>query len=85
MRCAERRSRRPRSRLLVRVAVVQAEAEFDRTVQFVEKTIDYIETSGDFGGWEANGSTRLFLSRAAIGIVLCLGPYNYPLNETYAT
>jgi len=25
------------------------------------------------------------LSRAAIGIVLCLGPYNYPLNETYAT
>ena len=40
---------------------------------------------GGGGGWEANGSTRLFLSRAAIGIVLCLGPYNYPLNETYAT
>jgi len=23
--------------------------------------------------------------RAAIGIILCLGPFNYPLNETYAT
>eukprot|EP00584_Thalassiosira_punctigera_P020506 CAMPEP_0172560532 /NCGR_PEP_ID=MMETSP1067-20121228/89145_1 /TAXON_ID=265564 ORGANISM="Thalassiosira punctigera, Strain Tpunct2005C2" /NCGR_SAMPLE_ID=MMETSP1067 /ASSEMBLY_ACC=CAM_ASM_000444 /LENGTH=452 /DNA_ID=CAMNT_0013350347 /DNA_START=42 /DNA_END=1400 /DNA_ORIENTATION=+ len=64
-----------------------AEAEFDRTIQFCEKTIEYIQSSGEFGsGWDAsNGSTRLFLSRAAIGVVLCLGPYNYPLNETYAT
>merc|ERR1719267_62218 len=23
--------------------------------------------------------------RAAIGIMLCVGPYNYPFNETYAT
>jgi glyceraldehyde-3-phosphate dehydrogenase (NADP+) len=23
--------------------------------------------------------------RRAIGIILCLGPYNYPLGETYAT
>mmetsp|Transcript_12091 Transcript_12091/g.25754 ORF Transcript_12091/g.25754 Transcript_12091/m.25754 type:complete len:587 (-) Transcript_12091:57-1817(-) len=64
-----------------------AEAEFDRTMQFIEKTIDYIKNSNEFGsGWDAsNGPTRLFLSRAAIGVVLCLGPYNYPLNETYAT
>jgi glyceraldehyde-3-phosphate dehydrogenase (NADP+) len=68
---------------------VDAEAEFDRTMQFIEKTIEYIQNSGEFGtrGWDAsNGlSTRLFLSRAAVGIVLCMGPYNYPLNETYAT
>ena len=64
-----------------------AESEFDRTVQFCDKTIEYIQNSNEFGsGWDAsNGSTRLFLSRAAIGIVLCLGPFNYPLNETYAT
>lgn len=62
-----------------------AEAEFDRTLQFAEKTIDYARTSQEFGVKDAsNGSTRLFLSRAAVGIVLCLGPYNYPLNETYA-
>jgi glyceraldehyde-3-phosphate dehydrogenase (NADP+) len=55
-------------------------------MQFADKTIEYIETSPEFGsGWEAIGPTRVFLSRAAIGIVLCLGPYNYPLNETYAT
>ena len=66
-----------------------AEAEFDRTMQFAEKTIEYIQNSHEFGNngkWDtSNGSTRLFLSRAAVGIVLCLGPYNYPLNETYAT
>ena len=62
-----------------------AEAEFDRTVQFAEKTIEYVRKSQEFGTKDAsNGSTRLFLSRAAVGIVLCLGPYNYPLNETYA-
>ncbi|KAL7551077.1 hypothetical protein ACHAWF_015775 [Thalassiosira exigua] len=65
---------------------LDAEAEFDRTMQFVEKTIDFIQKSDEFGAWDSsNGSTRLFLSRAAVGIVLCLGPYNYPLNETYAT
>jgi acyl-CoA reductase-like NAD-dependent aldehyde dehydrogenase len=25
------------------------------------------------------------VKRAAIGIMLCLGPFNYPFNETYAT
>ena len=28
---------------------------------------------------------QAFVRRAAIGIILCLGPMNYPLNETYAT
>ena len=67
-----------------------AESEFDRTVQFAERAARHVETSGDFGGggWDASssdgGRTRLFLSRAAVGVVLCAGPYNYPLNETYA-
>jgi len=60
-----------------------AEAEFDRTMQFIEKTIDHIQQSGEFGRWDrSNGSTQLYLSRAAIGIVLCLGtdqmdPHSY--------
>jgi glyceraldehyde-3-phosphate dehydrogenase (NADP+) len=70
---------------------IDAESEFDRTMSFINKTIEYIQkSSGEFGGsrgeWDtSNGLTRLFLSRAAVGIVLCMGPYNYPLNETYAT
>jgi len=40
----------------------------------------------EFGGsWKSIGSTMAFVRRAAVGIVLCLGPMNYPLNETYAT
>jgi glyceraldehyde-3-phosphate dehydrogenase (NADP+) len=69
---------------------IDAESEFDRTMSFINKTIEYIQkSSGEFGSrgeWNtSNGLTRLFLSRAAVGIVLCMGPYNYPLNETYAT
>ena len=68
---------------------VDAESEFDRTIQFIKQVIEYIQsnTHSEFGSdWDAsNGSTRLFMKRAAIGIILCLGPYNYPLNETYAT
>ena len=65
-----------------------AESEFDRTIQFAQQVIDDIlqNSSGEFGSYTTNGKTlRLFTQRAAIGIILCLGPYNYPLNETYAT
>jgi len=44
------------------------------------------EYDDEFGGsWKSIGSTMAFVRRAAVGIVLCLGPMNYPLNETYAT
>jgi len=65
-----------------------AEAEFDRTIQFIQKTISYIRSSDEFAprAWdESHAPTTLYASRAAIGIIMCLGPYNYPLNETYAT
>lgn len=63
-----------------------AQAEFDRTVQFCEQVIATIRTDADFvGGWTVMGATTAWVRRAAIGIILCLGPYNYPLNETYAT
>lgn len=65
-----------------------AEAEFDRTVQFVKESIAAIQNpnNGDFDSeFQEIGSTRAFVRRAAFGIIMCLGPYNYPLNETYAT
>eukprot|EP00591_Stephanopyxis_turris_P015426 CAMPEP_0195536176 /NCGR_PEP_ID=MMETSP0794_2-20130614/45607_1 /TAXON_ID=515487 /ORGANISM="Stephanopyxis turris, Strain CCMP 815" /LENGTH=483 /DNA_ID=CAMNT_0040669505 /DNA_START=44 /DNA_END=1491 /DNA_ORIENTATION=- len=65
-----------------------AEAEFDRTVSFAEQTIAAIKSpsNNEFNSdWETIGKTRAFVRRAAIGIILCLGPFNYPLNETYAT
>ena len=62
-----------------------ATAEFDRTVQFIETMISEIQADPEFNSdWETFGATRAFVRRAAIGIIMCLGPYNYPLNETWA-
>lgn len=45
-----------------------------------------VQTDPEYTGvWKTVGSTRALVRRAAIGIILALGPYNYPLNETYAT
>jgi glyceraldehyde-3-phosphate dehydrogenase (NADP+) len=64
-----------------------ATSEFDRTIEFAQQVIDVVKSDPEFGGasWQSIGATRAFVRRAAIGIILCLGPYNYPLNETYAT
>ncbi|KAG7352345.1 NADP-dependent glyceraldehyde-3-phosphate dehydrogenase [Nitzschia inconspicua] len=72
-----------------------AESEFDRTIAFGREVMDVVRgvdsdsssvAGNEFGGsWQHIGSTMAFVRRAAVGIVLCLGPMNYPLNETYAT
>jgi glyceraldehyde-3-phosphate dehydrogenase (NADP+) len=77
---------------------MDAENEFDRTIAFGRQVMDVVRgvsnsndssievVDDEFGGsWQHIGSTMAFVRRAAIGIVLCLGPMNYPLNETYAT
>ncbi len=63
-----------------------AESEFDRTVVYIRDTIaslkDLDRTSNRFVLEEQFiGQIR----RAPLGVVLCMGPFNYPLNETYAT
>mmetsp|Transcript_34400 Transcript_34400/g.83505 ORF Transcript_34400/g.83505 Transcript_34400/m.83505 type:complete len:576 (+) Transcript_34400:100-1827(+) len=63
-----------------------AESEFDRTLQFCNQLLETISKHPEYHGhWESVGSTQAFIKRAAIGIIMCLGPMNYPLNETYAT
>jgi len=63
-----------------------AESEFDRTMQFARKAIAIVRSSSEYSsGWQTIGSVKAFVRRAAIGIFVALGPYNYPLNETYAT
>jgi acyl-CoA reductase-like NAD-dependent aldehyde dehydrogenase len=63
-----------------------ATAEFDRTVQFIETMISlrYRMIPEFNSDWQTIGATRAFVRRTAIGIIMCLGPYNYPLNETWA-
>mmetsp|Transcript_9950 Transcript_9950/g.9634 ORF Transcript_9950/g.9634 Transcript_9950/m.9634 type:complete len:617 (-) Transcript_9950:164-2014(-) len=64
-----------------------AAAEFDRTIRFVEQIMEVLRSHEEFGRSSfqtVSNNVRAMVKRAAIGIVLCLGPYNYPLNETYA-
>ncbi|MBR1216692.1 NADP-dependent glyceraldehyde-3-phosphate dehydrogenase [Bradyrhizobium sp. U87765 SZCCT0131] len=63
-----------------------SEKEFDRTVDYIRATIDALRdldnTSSRFVIAEGTiGQIR----RTPLGVVLCMGPYNYPLNETFAT
>ena len=64
-----------------------ATSEFDRTMEFIQQVIQELtsSTTQNASKFQSYGkNVRALVQRAAIGIVLCLGPYNYPLNETYA-
>jgi glyceraldehyde-3-phosphate dehydrogenase (NADP+) len=60
--------------------------EFDRTVEYIQATIDALKdldrTSSKF---EIEQGIIGQVRRAPMGVVLCMGPFNYPLNETFTT
>ena len=61
-----------------------SEKEFDRTVKYIYDTIESLKKldrkSATFTIEEGViGQIR----RSPLGVTLCIGPYNYPLNETY--
>ncbi len=63
-----------------------AAKEFDRTIAYIADTIDALKdldrVSSRFVIHEGIiGQIR----RAPLGVALCMGPYNYPLNETFTT
>lgn len=63
-----------------------SEKEFARTINYIEDTIFALKDLDRV-------SSRLVISdnvyaqirRSPLGIVLCMGPFNYPLNETFTT
>lgn len=59
--------------------------EFDRTVEYIYDTIeDYKQLDRDSAKFHKSGDVYAHIRRGPLGVVLCLGPYNYPLNETFA-
>jgi len=63
-----------------------AEKEFDRTVQYVLDTVEALkEIDRAAGRFSKNGGILAQIRRAPLGVVLCMGPFNYPLNETFTT
>jgi len=61
-----------------------SQKEFDRTVDYIYDTIDaYKKLDQKSAKFEKEGGIHAHIRRSPLGVVLCLGPYNYPLNETF--
>jgi glyceraldehyde-3-phosphate dehydrogenase (NADP+) len=66
--------------------LADAQKEFDRTIDYIQDTIDALKDLDRV-------SSRFVIEqgvigqvrRGPLGVVLCMGPFNYPLNETFTT
>lgn len=60
--------------------------EFDRTVQYIRDTVDAVKDLDRASSRFVDEQGILAqIRRAPLGVVLCMGPFNYPLNETFTT
>jgi len=60
--------------------------EFDRTVDYINATIDSLkDIDRQSSRFEIEEGVVAQIRRSPIGVVLCMGPFNYPLNETFTT
>ena len=58
--------------------------EFDRTIDYILDTIDaYKKLDRKSAKFDNESGILAHIRRSPLGVVLCLGPYNYPLNETF--
>ena len=58
--------------------------EFDRTVDYIFDTIEaYKKLDRKSAKFDKQAGIHAHIRRGPLGVVLCLGPYNYPLNETF--
>jgi len=63
-----------------------AETEFDRTVIYIRDTVEALKhLDRDSGRFTMEEGFIGQIRRSPLGVVLCMGPFNYPLNETYTT
>jgi glyceraldehyde-3-phosphate dehydrogenase (NADP+) len=63
-----------------------AEKEFDRTVQYITDTVESLKETDRAGArFSTNSGVLAHIRRSPLGVVLCMGPFNYPLNETFTT
>ena len=58
--------------------------EFDRTIDYIKDTIEaYKNLDRKSARFDKEGGVYAHIRRSPLGVILCLGPYNYPLNETF--
>ncbi|MEP0813941.1 MAG: NADP-dependent glyceraldehyde-3-phosphate dehydrogenase, partial [bacterium] len=66
--------------------LADSEKEFDRTLDYIRDTIDALKEVDRAGSRFAIEQGIIgMIRRAPLGVVLCAGPFNYPLNETFTT
>ncbi|BAV04528.1 Acyl-CoA reductase [Filimonas lacunae] len=60
--------------------------EFDRTVEYIDATIKALKgIDRKSSTFEDEQGIVAQVRRSPLGVVLCMGPFNYPLNETFTT
>ena len=58
--------------------------EFDRTIQYIDDTVAALKELDRQGSqFKVAEGVIGQMRRAPLGTVLCMGPFNYPLNETF--
>ncbi|WP_449432483.1 NADP-dependent glyceraldehyde-3-phosphate dehydrogenase [Pseudomonas putida] len=63
-----------------------SEKEFDRTCDYIVDTIHALKALDRRSSrFELEQGTLGQIRRVPLGVTLCMGPYNYPLNETFTT
>jgi len=63
-----------------------SEKEFDRTCDYILDTINSLkELDRKSSGFVNEQGIMAQIRRVPLGVALCMGPYNYPLNETFST
>ncbi|MBF9223281.1 NADP-dependent glyceraldehyde-3-phosphate dehydrogenase [Hymenobacter ruricola] len=65
-------------------STADSEKEFDRTVDYIRNTIDALkDLDRDSSRFTIEEGIIGQIRRSPLGVVLCMGPFNYPLNETF--
>jgi glyceraldehyde-3-phosphate dehydrogenase (NADP+) len=63
-----------------------SEKEFDRTCDYIVDTINSLkQLDRNSSGFVQEQGIIAQIRRVPLGVALCMGPYNYPLNETFST
>jgi glyceraldehyde-3-phosphate dehydrogenase (NADP+) len=63
-----------------------SEKEFDRTADYILETIKALkDLDRNSAKLIADQGFMAQIRRVPLGVALCMGPYNYPLNETFTT
>jgi|CXWL01.1.fsa_nt_gi glyceraldehyde-3-phosphate dehydrogenase (NADP+) len=61
-------------------------SEVDRTLEYMAATVDMLrQVEREHGSLVAASGHLARIRRAPIGVALCMGPFNYAINEVYTT